>query len=555
MSDVTQSPPPLPAKADTPLATAALAAVCLAFGFGLVWTAWISDDAYITFRSMDHFVHGRGLGWNVAERVQAFTNPLWLLLLSPFYALTGSAYWVSLAASAICGAWAITWLVRSASCRAVAALGVLTLAGSKAFLEYSTSGLENPLLHVAFVGTVAAFLNVTDPVKRAGYVAFGSSVAFLTRPDALLLTGVLCVAAWLAAPSLRTTGRMLIGWVPALAWEAFSVVYFGTWLPNTAIAKLGGDLPKGEVVGQGFAYLANSLRWDPLTLVTIAAALCAYAPWPGRVRRRELIVAFALLLQLIYVVKVGGDFMSGRFLTGPLVVAVALLVRLRPRRAALVVGAVAVAGLATYHERSPWRPRPSAAAFIGAEDPSGVTDERAVYFGFTGLMSLGHPSWGRLVDGADYPPARLVREKFESGERVVVERRIGMLGFFAPPGLHIIDGLGLADPLLARLPLTGLNGGPLFNHRLDSKGRFWRIGHLRRGLPPGYLQSVKSDENKMRNAALARYYDAVRSLTRAPIWSRERWRVLMSFHRGDYRDDLAEWRREQPERELRRRGE
>ncbi len=537
------------------LATVALAAVCLLFAFGLAWTAWISDDAYITFRCMDHFVHGRGLGWNLAERVQAFTNPLWLLLLAPFYAATGNAYWVGLVAGALVTAACIVGLVRSASCRAVASVGVLILAGSKAFLEYSTSGLENPLLHVAFIGTVAAFLSVKDPVKRAGYVAFGSSVAFLTRPDGLLLTGILCVAAWLGAPSVRTTGRMLLGWLPALAWEAFSVVYFGTWLPNTAIAKLGGDLPDGEVVQQGLSYLANSARWDPLTLTTIAAALVLFAPWPGRPRRKEAIVAFALLAQLIYVVKVGGDFMSGRFLTGPLVVAVLLLVRLRPSRRSLAVVAALALGLATFHDRSPWRPRPDSLAFLDADDPSGVTDERAVYFGFTGALSSGHTSWGRLADGAEYPPSIAAAQRLEDGERVQVERRIGMLGFFAPPEVHIVDALGLADPLLARLPLTGLGGGPLFNHRVDARGRFWRIGHLRRDIPRGYVQSVKLDENKLKDPALARYYDAIRSLTRAPVWSRERWRTMLSFHLGEFQSDLAQWRSEQPERELRKRAE
>ncbi len=38
--------------------------------------AWVSDDAYITFRTVDNFVHGHGLRWNTGERVQAYTNPL-----------------------------------------------------------------------------------------------------------------------------------------------------------------------------------------------------------------------------------------------------------------------------------------------------------------------------------------------------------------------------------------------------------------------------------------------------------------------------------------------
>ncbi|MDP7573157.1 MAG: hypothetical protein QF391_16270, partial [Myxococcota bacterium] len=40
--------------------------------------AWVSDDAFITFRVIDNFVHGYGLRWNVDERVEVYTHPLWL---------------------------------------------------------------------------------------------------------------------------------------------------------------------------------------------------------------------------------------------------------------------------------------------------------------------------------------------------------------------------------------------------------------------------------------------------------------------------------------------
>ena len=48
----------------------------------VVSNAWLSDDAYITFRTVDNVVNGYGLTWNVVERVQAYTHPLWMLLLS-----------------------------------------------------------------------------------------------------------------------------------------------------------------------------------------------------------------------------------------------------------------------------------------------------------------------------------------------------------------------------------------------------------------------------------------------------------------------------------------
>ena len=55
--------------------------------------AWICDDAYITFRTVDNFIHGHGLTWNLAERVQAYTHPLWMMIISFFYLFTKEIYY------------------------------------------------------------------------------------------------------------------------------------------------------------------------------------------------------------------------------------------------------------------------------------------------------------------------------------------------------------------------------------------------------------------------------------------------------------------------------
>lgn len=527
------------------LARAALVGALALLCAGLVWTAWLSDDAYITFRSMDNLVHGRGLVWNVDERVQAFTNPLWLLLLSAPYALTGDVYWVALGAGFVGTGIVTAVLVRGASGAAVAALAVLLLAGSKAFVEYGTSGLENPLLHIVVLLAVGAYLAPGDSARRATRVAWATSFAFLTRPDSLVLTGVLCVAVWIESPTFHTARRMLVGWSPAFVWEAFSLVYFGSLVPNTAIAKLSGDLPRGEVLWQGLYYLENSLRWDPLTLTTVGVAVLAFAPRPGRWRRRESIVVLAVLVHLVYLVRIGGDFMTGRFLTAPFVVAVALIARSRPDRSTLLVSAAVAVALAVAGERSHWRPRPGPLEFLHSTDAAGVGDERSVYYAFTGLVSEGHPAWGRLADGASYPPAEFARMKLGAGERVQVQSQIGMLGCLLGPEVHFVDVMGLADPLLARLPVTTPDGESLSGNKRNARGRFWRIGHLNRRLPAGYLESLETNENRVEHPALARYYGAVRQLTRAPLWSRERWRVLAAFHLGRYDDDLEAWRRDE----------
>jgi len=59
-------------------------------------TAWMSDDAFITLRTVDNFVNGYGLTWNVGERVQAYTHPGWMFFLSAFYVFTHEGYYTGL---------------------------------------------------------------------------------------------------------------------------------------------------------------------------------------------------------------------------------------------------------------------------------------------------------------------------------------------------------------------------------------------------------------------------------------------------------------------------
>ena len=119
------------------------AAALLVFGAVLIRTAWLAEDAFITFRTIDNFVHGYGLTWNVAERVQAYSNPLWMLLLIPFYSLSGEIVYTAMAVSIAVSAAAVLVLCARLP-GASALLAVCILACSKAFIDYFTSGLEQP---------------------------------------------------------------------------------------------------------------------------------------------------------------------------------------------------------------------------------------------------------------------------------------------------------------------------------------------------------------------------------------------------------------------------
>ena len=67
----------------------------------LIASAWVEDDTYITMRVVDNAAHGYGLRWNVDERVQVYTHPLWMLLLLAGYFISNHAFLTTIGVSLI----------------------------------------------------------------------------------------------------------------------------------------------------------------------------------------------------------------------------------------------------------------------------------------------------------------------------------------------------------------------------------------------------------------------------------------------------------------------
>ena len=302
------------------------AAMLSLFTIAVVRTAWMCDDAYITLRTVDNFVSGFGPRWNVAERVQTYTHPLWMFVLALPYYVTREAYFTPLVVSMLASLAAMWLLVtRIAVSSATAIIGASVLIFSRAFVEFSTSGLENPLTHLLLAIFFVLYWH-PERAHRLTHLWIVVSLIMVNRLDAgLLVLPAMLVRTYQVGwrPGVKAVA---IGVVPLVTWELFSIIYYGFPFPNTAYAKLSNGVPPGELASQGIAFLLNSAANDPLTLLAmgtfVSVALASYprVSWP---------LALGVVLYVVYVVRVGGDFMSGRFLTAPLFSAVALFARLQ----------------------------------------------------------------------------------------------------------------------------------------------------------------------------------------------------------------------------------
>ena len=115
----------------------------------LIRTAWISDDAAITIRSVLNFIHGFGPVYNIEERVQSFTHPLWFMLLSIGTFVFRNPFFVMFGMSIITTMITLWIFIKHISANTIGSiLGVSILLLSRAFVDFSSSGLENPLSHL-----------------------------------------------------------------------------------------------------------------------------------------------------------------------------------------------------------------------------------------------------------------------------------------------------------------------------------------------------------------------------------------------------------------------
>ena len=67
-----------------------------------------------------------------------------------------------------------------------------------------------------------------------------------------------------------------------------------------------------------------------------------------------------------------------------------------------------------------------------------------------------------------------------------------------------------------------------------------RIGHLERYIPDGYLETLLTGENMLKDENIAAYYDKIRLITRGPLFTRERWKAILNMNLGRY-DYLIDW--------------
>jgi hypothetical protein len=307
----------------TLLSGAVVAACALSEKYTRILRGNVSDDAVTSMQYAKNLVLGNGLVFNVGERVDGYTNFLWVLFMAPLYAFSRllSLDFVALLIQVTIGIEALVlgllFVVASRlwSARLGVFVALFLCVVDNSFTTWADLGLEVHFL--AFWLLLALALWRSRLEQRALFTGLALAAAILTRPDAGLfgasVIGSELVEAGLAIVrgsrrEAKALGRdalvMTAAWlVPYAVYFAWHYSYYGEPFPNTYYTKLGGPI---DAWSRGLDYLYEFLdvrAWIP--------ALGVFAIFGVRDKTLRAVVAY-LAVHTLYVVYVGGDFMPGQ---------------------------------------------------------------------------------------------------------------------------------------------------------------------------------------------------------------------------------------------------
>jgi hypothetical protein len=410
---------------------------------------WLSDDAFISFRYARNLVDGKGLVFNAEERTEGYTNFLWTLFIA-----AGKFAGIAPEHFSIFGgilSFALLLILLFKSSREIASdyghSGVMipfAVCAAAAHLHlriFATSGLETSMYTLLVTATIASAIR-SQSSKQWLWTGLLGTFSALVRPDGLLFYGLAACSCFLPNNLNRSNLRnffsvTLPGFLILIPYAIWKYSYYGNLLPNTWYAK--SDLPNAW--SQGFFYLRiYFLSYWPLFAGWIVLLILAFTSTGKNARwnsfRAVVLSAVSCSFYLVYVARVGGDFMFGRFclpVTPLLFLGLELGLHRIPNptgRLTLSVLLIAAIFWATFPI---WLTTPG-------RDERGIVEESLIY-----------PP--KIVDEAKEIGECLKRMTAGTDTRVVVYGTQVMAGYYSEFPFLIEGEGGLTDYRLARMPV------------------------------------------------------------------------------------------------------
>ena len=506
----------------------------IVFAAIVFYQSWVCDDAYHAFIMARNLVEGNGFVYNLGYRVNASTSPFFTLLVAIIYFLTNDMYLSGILLGTIFSAGTVLLLFKYVcKNRIEIVLLMIWLLSCYSFMSFTTSGLENSALFFLITCIAIIYFKIKDyTLKHLFALTFFFSVLLVMRMDNALIVFPMLVYAF--AKCRCNLGKrflmLLLGIIPFAVWELFSVWYYGFPFPNTAYAKLSTGFDISEYLSRGVDYLWRSLLSDLVLLVT----LLAFAVLVFRKKKSKICVsAIGVFLYYCYVVYIGGDFMAGRHLTCCFLLNCIIL--LFNYSKPIIVSAVKIGGffcliglLLIYIS---YQSIINHSCFYTKDylchSQTSITDEKWYYKKFD--------IYDYLIEKYFFDKDLLYAYKYDlisylgtniiaiDNKKVLIDLLVPGMGAYylkvKDSNLMVVDSIGLSDEFLSRLPA------------LQNK---WRVGHILRAFPKGYIATLLYDKNMIFDRELHNYYDIMHNVVTGELFDFNRILSIIELNTTEY---------------------
>jgi hypothetical protein len=423
-------------KPRTIIAALILAALVCLFVFNVHANYFLCDDAFISFRYADHLAQREGLVWNPGERVEGYTNFLWVLFMAAGIRVGIEPELYSNVLGIASGVCLLTVLLifclRSApKDYPLLWIAPLALAASRSFTAWCTGGLETMFFALLIF---AGYLLYLRERERRSSRPLDSSLLFaaatLVRPEGALFMAV--AGAFFLGEMLSRRRALLSGLVwlaPYIAVVGSHTIwrfaYYGYWLPNTFYAKVSGALWE-----RGFEYLSQfALEYHLLWFLPLAILALVIRP-----RFVTVLFTAVSVSYILYVAYIGGDRLEFRF-----------LVIIFPYLYWLL--AQGLLRIASRNKAVAWGI--GAALIVTTGFVSQRAQERSQLHGVANLPVITSYASQRVSEGKFL--RELIEEGLLSSDLVICVGGAGAVPYYT--GWPTVDRRGLNDVTIARMPL------------------------------------------------------------------------------------------------------
>lgn len=483
---------------------------------------YVCDDAKITFRVAENFIQGYGLTYNIDERVQAYSNPLWLFMLIPLRLLTKEYSYTSLMLSGFL-VLATLYVFYKVSCGfEIFLIAVLMLFSSKSIVNFSGSGLENSLSWFLLSATWYIFYFWRNHNQYILLCALVSSLAILNRLDLSICVLPSCIFALFVKEDIGWYFRIKqfsIGLTPIVLWLIFCILYYGTPFPNTYWAKIGATgFSASDYIYNGIIYLRAITQRDyPSVFIIIIIYLIFIF---SKMRWHLFPLTISITMYIIYIVRIGGDFMFPRMIDVAIILSIFYIIlwlneKFTQEKFVKPHWIMISSGILIFSLSNPYAPLRDLGRLESRFQKQLNLSEYLVSSKAM-IIDFAEQHWHYRLLGDNFCCQGISRNRTS---RIFVADGIGYVGLSYGPGAYVVDFLGLADPLLARLPSYFTKPVP---------------GHLARMIPEGYIESIKEDKNLIKDKGVYHLYEIIREVTRGDIWDYDRMKKIFLLNIGHY---------------------